>query len=160
VPDAAVEVVLDAGVVVQVVDAGPPAPLRLEFAVSARMDDGGEEVLTFAESATEIDPATGFTLSTPVRLKDYRVRLFDWADQVVPSDDSAELTDGGLVYRIDLPQPLKTGRRYSLVVDAQFAPEIDDEAGRHYDDVRLGLKVRDEVQPEKPAKKPGKKKAK
>lgn len=150
-PDAAPPPVSDAGAL-EVVDAGPPAPLRLEFAVTARTD-GGEELLTFSEDATEIDPATGFTLTTPVRLKDYRVRLFDWNDRVVPSDDTAELADGGLTYRIELPEPLKTGRRYSLLVDAELAPQIDDEAGRHYDDVRLELKVRGDVVPDKPAKK-------
>lgn len=156
VPDAAPPPVIDAGVA-EVVDAGPPAPLRLEFAVTARTD-GGEDVLTFGEAATEIDPALGFTLTTPVRLKDYRVRLFDWNDQVVPSDDTAELADGGLTYRIELPEPLKTGRKYSLLVDAELAPEIDDEAGRHYDDVRLELKVRGDVVPDRPAKKSKKKK--
>lgn len=150
-PDAATEAPVDAGVA-EVIDAGPPAPLRLEFAVTARRD-GGEDLLAFSEDATEIDPATGFTLTTPVRLKDYRVRLFDWNDQVVPSDDTAELADGGLTYRIDLAAPLKTGRRYSLLVDAELAPQIDDEAGRHYDDVRMELKVRGDVVPDKPAKK-------
>jgi len=157
-PDAATAAIVDAGVVAELVDAGPPAPLRLEFVVTGRVD-GGESVLAFGEDATEVDALTGLSLATPVRLKDYRVRLFDWADQVVPSDDSAEVSDAGLLYRIDLLQPLKSGRRYSLVVDAEFAPEIDDEAGHHYDDVRLGLKVRCEVQPDKPAKKPGKKRA-
>lgn len=155
VPDAAPPPVIDAGVV-EVVDAGPPAPLRLEFAVTARTD-GGEALLTLSDE-TEIDSALGFTLTTPVRLKDYRVRLFDWNDQAVPSDDTAELADGGLTYRIELPEPLKTGRRYSLLVDAELAPEISDELGRTYDDVRLNLKVRGDIVPDKPAKKSKKKK--
>lgn len=159
-PDAGrIEAVVDAGVAAGV-DAGPPVPLKLTFAVTARADGGEEAPVAFADDAAEIDPVTGFTLTTPVRLKDYRVRLFDWADQVVASDDTAELGDAGLVYRIDLLQPVKTGRRYTLVVDAELAPEIADEAGRTYDDVRLGLKIRGEVQPDKPAKKPGKKKKK
>ncbi|MEW5737404.1 MAG: hypothetical protein AB1938_00675 [Myxococcota bacterium] len=140
----------------QVLDAGPPAPLRLEFAVSVG-SDGGEEPVSFVDGAAEIDPVSVLVLTTPVRLSDYRVRLFDWADQVVVSDDSAAPGDAGVVYRIALPQPLKTGRRYSLVVDAERAPEISDEAGRHYDDVRLSLKIRGEIQPDTPAKKPGKK---
>lgn len=158
VPDAAVEVMVDAGAAeASVVDAGPPAPLHLEFTVKAR-SDGGEEALTFIDGAAELEPVTKLSLATPARLKDYRVRLFDWADQAVVSDDAAELTDAGLEYRIELPQPLKTGRRYSLVIDAEFAPQLADEAGRHYDDVRLSLKIRGEIQPDnKPAKKPGKK---
>lgn len=151
-PDAAVAVI-DAGVV-EVVDAGPPAPLRLEFAVTAS-SDAGETPLAFSdESPTDVDAVTALQLTTPVRLKDYRVRLFDWNDQVVTSDDAADLGDGGLSYRIELPEPLKTGRRYSVLVDAELAPEITDEAGRTYDDVRLDLKVRGEiVVDKKPAKK-------
>lgn len=155
--DAGAPVTIDAGVVAEPVDAGPPPPLRLEFVVTAKTD-GGEEALEFADGVAELESTSGLALTTPVRLHDYRVRLFDWADQAVASDDTAELSDAGLAYRIELVEPLKTGRRYTLVVDAELAPEIGDEAGRHYDDVRLGLKVRGEIVPDKPAKKPGKKK--
>jgi hypothetical protein len=150
-PDAAPAPVLDAGVTEPLADAGPPAPRRLEFAVTARTD-GGEAALTFSGAPMEIDPPLGFTLTTPVRLKDYRWRLFDWNDQVVPSDDTAELADAGLVYRIELLEPLEAGRRYSVVVDAEFASEISDEAGRTYDDVRLDLKVKGEPVAHRPPK--------
>ncbi|MEW6430370.1 MAG: hypothetical protein AB1730_02575 [Myxococcota bacterium] len=151
---------IDAGVVAERVDAGPPPLLRLEFIVTAKMD-GGEAALEFVDGVAELDSTSGLALTTPVRLHDYRVRLFDWADQAVASDDTAELSDAGLAYRIELAEPLKTGRRYTLVVDAELAPEIGDEAGRHYDDVRLGLKVRGQLVPDPPPKnKPGKKKKK
>jgi hypothetical protein len=144
---------VDAKVIAHAIDAGPPQPLGIEWAVVTRTD-GGEESLRFEDGdVTEVGPATGFTLTTPVRLKDYRVRLIDWVDHVVPSDDTVELGDGGLTYRIELSQPLESGRRYDLVVDAELGPEIADEAGRRYDDVRLSLKVRGEIQPEKPKKK-------
>jgi hypothetical protein len=161
-PDAAASRagVVDVGPVaaaVERMDAGPAAPRRLEFAVSALVD-GGVAELIFTDAVSQVEPISGLSLATSVRLRDYRVRLFDWADQVVVSDDTAELTDAGLVYRIALPSPLRSGRRYSLLIDAQHGPKIADEAGHHYDDVRLTLEVRGEVLPDRSAKaKPGKK---
>ncbi len=168
IPDAAIEakVAVDAGLTALdagPADAGPPLPLELPFAVVATRVDGGTEALTFVEGRAELDPARGFELTIPLVLKDYRVRLMDWSDQIVPSDEVATVADGGISYRIDLVQPLHTGRTYQLQIEAEFGPEILDAAGRTWDDVRVHLAVRGELEPapgkapKKPASKPARK---
>lgn len=154
-------VIVDAGVAdAGPIDAGPPAPQHLKLTIaSARLADGGVTSIELVNDAAEIDPLSGLELAIPIRLKDYRLRLLDWTDQVVPSDDSAEPGDAGITYRIELLQPLKTGRAYVLQLDSEFAPVVSDESGRTWEDIRLKLTVRGEVQPE-PGKPPKKKKKK
>jgi hypothetical protein len=155
-------IAIDAGVGIDAgaVDAGPPIPGELPFTLIATRADGGTEDLRIVEGRAELDPARGFDLAIPVALKDYRVRLMDWADQIVPADEVATAADGGVAYRIDLLQPLHTGRTYLLQIDAEFGPEITDTAGRTWDDVRVHLAVRGEIEPapgkapKKPAPKP------
>jgi hypothetical protein len=139
VPDAGPE---DAGVVEvdagppPVVDAGPPpGPLTLELTISV---DGGEVT-------DEIDPVQQLDVRIPAPLRDYRVRVFDDSDRVVPSDDTAKEADGGIDYEVVFTEPLKTGRKYRLTVEAQRGEVIDD----HYKDAERELKVRGEI--EKPA---------
>lgn len=149
VPDAGVvdagSVVVDAGPP-PVIDAGPPpGPVMLELTITT---DGG-----LVED--EIDPVQQLDVHIPALLKDYRLRVFDDGDRVVPSDDTARETDGGIDYGIVFTEPLKTGRKYRLTVEAQRGDVIDD----HYKDAERELKVRGEV--EKPAnakKKPSKRK--
>jgi hypothetical protein len=83
-----------------------------------------------------------------VRLRDPRVRLFDWTDKVVPSDDRPFESDAGLDYRIGLLEPLKVGRTYDLVIDAQAGGPLQDLAGGTRNDLHLTLKVRGEIAPE------------
>lgn len=89
----------------------------------------------------------------PLRLKDFRVRLFDEHDQLVPSDDTVSEADARIDYRIDLLQPLRAGRGYSLLIDAEVGSVILDDQHRAWDDVRV-TQVRGEPQSDDP-KKPG-----
>lgn len=138
------------------IDAGPPAPASLEPTVVAAFVDGGTATVT---STVAIDPASTLAVSLPIKLKDFRIRLLDFREQIVTSDD--ELLADGRTYLITLPQPLKTGRSYSLVLDAELGPVVTDDSGGTWNDWALVFKVSGEVQPEPgPAKKPGKPKRK
>ena len=106
----------------------------------------------------EVDSLRGLTIVT-IALRDYRIRVIDSADQVVPSDDIATELDGGLTYVIAFAQPLRQGKTYALTLEAQAGPQLTDWAGKPWDDVRLSLKVRGQVEPE-PGVKLSKKKKK
>jgi hypothetical protein len=160
-PDQALVVdasIADAGVEADsgVVDAGPPVPVDLAFAIDFIGVDGGVTSVLSTATSAQIDPSTAVFIQFPTPLKDYRVRMFDGAEQVLPSDEEARVEDGGVRYQIVLAAPLKAGRSYSFSIDAELGHEITDMSGRGYRDVRLALKVRGVAQPE-PKKKPGKK---
>lgn len=145
----------DAGIL----DAGPPLPTELLFTIDFVGVDGGVSSVASSATTAQIDPARMLLIQFPTALKDYRVRVFDGAEQVLPSDEEARAADGGLSYQIVLAGPLKPGRSYSFSVEAELGHEITDMSGRGYRDVRMGLKVRGEPEPE-PKKKPGKKRRK
>ena len=145
--------VIDAG---PPVDAGPPPPSSLDSTrVVAMFADGGT---TTVASQSEIDPPKALTISLPIKLKDFRIRLLDWREQIVVSDD--ELMANGRTYVITLPEPLKNGRAYNLTLDAELGPVITDDTGGTWNDFELAFRIAGEVQPEPAAnkKKPGKKK--
>lgn len=149
--DAAVEFV-DAGPI----DAGPPIPSSLEPTVIAGYPDGGTAAVT---AKAEMEPLTSLTVSLPIKLKDFRIRLIDFREQVVTSDD--ELLADGRTYLINLPEPLKTGRGYTLVLDAELGPIVTDETGGTWNDWELAFRIAGDVQPEPAArKKPAPKKRK
>jgi hypothetical protein len=138
------------------IDAGPPPPATLEPVVSLGFKDGGLATLT---ANAEIDPPATITIAIPIKLKDFRVRLMDWRDQLVVSDD--ELLADGKTLLITPTEPLKTGRGYSLILDSELGPVVTDEAGRTFNDWELAFRVAGEVQPDKSdPKKPLKKKKK
>ncbi|MDP1824933.1 MAG: hypothetical protein Q8L48_16875 [Archangium sp.] len=154
-------VIVDAGVVEldagSPVDAGPPPPSSLEPTVVASFADGGTTALT-AES--QIDAAKALTISLPIKLKDFRIRLLDYREQIVVSDD--ELMADGRTYVITLPEPLKTGRGYNLVLDAELGPIVTDDSGGTWNDWELPFRIAGDAQPEPVAgkKKPQPKKKK
>lgn len=147
---------VDAGAV-EVVDAGPidAGPSSLEPIVTAGLADGGAIAVT---ALAEIDPAVSLTIALPTSLKDFRLRLLDFREQVVASDDA--LAADGRTYTIVPTQPLLTGRRYSLQLDAELGPIVTDTAGGTWNDWQLDFRVAGEVVPEKPAPAQKKKKKK
>jgi len=135
-------------------DAGPPAP-PLTFTLQAHLLDGGvAEVPVEPGARPMVEVGAGFEFDSNLRLSDYRVRLFDENDRVIPSDDGAEDTSGGLRYHIALGEPLKPGHRYVLVLDAQSGNAFADSFGRSHPDLRLQFQVAGER--ERPARKKGK----
>ena len=134
-PDAAIELI----------DAGPPLPpVPRELAIEMFADGGVETI----DGVTAIDPVTELAVRINVPLTDYRLRIFDESDKQLPSDDQASSADGGIEYRIVFPEPLRTGRKYTLLINAQTGTVLDDSAGRPYRDLEMKLLVRGEKQPE------------
>ncbi|MFZ5469696.1 MAG: hypothetical protein ACOZIN_09690 [Myxococcota bacterium] len=149
----------DAGVA-QVVDAGAPKPLPLEVRLTAMHADGGMTEVAFSEDQPRIEPATQLSLSTNLALRNYRVRVFDEVARAMVSDDLAEERPDRLDYRISFPEPLKTGHRYSVVLDAQTGAQMVDSQGNSHPDVRLEFQIsgeKEKLSPKK-AKRPKKKK--
>jgi hypothetical protein len=149
--------VFDAGV-----DAGAAPPVAVELALTARgiFPDGGSTPIDFQPGTRPlVDPLVELELTVRPQLKNYRVRLFDDADKVVESDDEADdpVADQ-LSYRIKLQAPLKTGRHYALVLDAQTGEAIVDRAGLKHPDQRFELQVSGEKERPAGAKAPKKKK--
>ena len=142
------------------VDAGPPPPPDFRLEVRYESGDGGMVAIDFDGGTRPlIEPTQKLAVDANLGLKNYRVRLFDEADRAVVSDD--EVRDGpGLDYWIQLPGPLKTGYRYTLVVDAETGDAMQDSAGRTQPDRRLEFQVAGEKQKPvgapKPPSRPGK----
>ena len=66
-----------------------------------------------------------------------------------------------MVARRNLPAPLKTGRGYNLVLDAELGPIVTDDSGGTWNDWELAFRIAGDVQPEPVAgKKPQPKKKK
>lgn len=143
--------VVDASV--EFVDAGPPPPATLEPAVNATKKDGGVSAVT---ANAQIEEAVALTVALPARLKDFRLRLMDWSDKLVISDD--ELQADGVTWVLTPAEPLKSGRSYTLKLDAELGPVITDEAGGTWNDWELPFHMTGDVQPEPSLKKPAKKK--
>lgn len=143
----------DAGVVdAGIIDAGVP---ELKVTGTIALADGGSDSLPAGPTA-EVPPLSGFSLHAEVALKDFRVRVIDGADQVLPSDDEAQVSDAGTDYTIKLAHPLKPAKTYHLQIDAQTGDMLTDRAGKSYQDYELALKIQGEPEPT-PGKKPKKK---
>ncbi|MHB8872313.1 MAG: hypothetical protein ACYC8T_01375 [Myxococcaceae bacterium] len=143
-------------------DAGPPPtdagadagfdagalPIELTFSLRAGLADGGNAVLQLQPGTRPlIDPPIELELVVHPQLKNYRVRVFDEADKIVESDDQADDSrPGQLDYRIRFLTPLQTGRRYSLVFDAQTGEALVDSAGVKHPDQRLEFQIVGEKQ--------------
>jgi hypothetical protein len=135
-PDAAAESIP------QFADAGPPIPLSLEPKITVQSIDGGTAEV---DAHGLIEPSSGITVNLPVKLIDFRVRVFDWRDQLVVSDDEL-LGDG--TYHVTFAEPLKPGRTYMVLLDSEFGPVMTDENGRTYNDWDMPLHISGEIQAE------------
>jgi hypothetical protein len=170
-PDKPAATTPDAGVAEapQVPQTPPPARFTLQYqplpAPDAGLSDGGlalaadaglAEISLAPDEKPLIEPTSMLELRSSIGLRNYRVRLFDEAERAVVSDDDVEESDAGVLYRINLPQPLKTGFEYTLVVDAQTGTAFTDTQGREVEELRATFQVAGEK--EKPAPPPAKKK--
>lgn len=151
---------VDAGL--EPVDAGPPTlrfTMRFTFVDGGMLETDQDGAPTQSAPGVALDPAQSLTLTFPDPLDDVRVRVMDWTDAVVASDDEAVAPDAGFTYRITFAQPLKSGRSYSLLIDSEAHDTFTDSKGHVFDEVRKSFKIAGEVQPEPgaPAKKKRKK---
>ena len=129
----------------------PPHPSQLEVTVTAEVIDAGSLAIPLSrDGRPEIPPARALLVETNLPLQNYRVRVFDEADRAMVSNDDAEDSDGGIRYRIEFPEPLKSGHRYAVSVDAQTGPELVDSFGRSHDDVRLEFRIAGEKVKDQP----------
>ncbi len=145
----------DGGVLAPDATAEVPPPLQLEVRYQA--PDGGMALIeptAGGDVRPVIEPTSQLQVSTSVGLQNYRIRLFDAeVDRVMVSDDLMEEPGDRVLYRIQLPAPLKAGHRYALVVDAQTGSAIADSAGRLYPDQRLEFQIAGAREPDSPAPK-------
>jgi hypothetical protein len=139
--------------------AAPVRPERLEVTVLGHIPDGGTVLLELAENERPlVPPLQALELVGNLPLTNYRVRVFDEVDRALVSDDTAESLDGGFRYQIDLPEPLRTGHRYVLSIDAETGNDVEDAWGRHHPEWRRNFQVEGERQrPAPPPPQPGKK---
>ena len=140
-----------------VVDAGPPAPTELVLSITAEIPDAGTVAIPTAQDERPlIEPAQALVVTTNMPVRNYRIRVFDEADRAMVSDDTAEeRPDGTLLYRIQFPEPLKTGHRYALVLDAQTGSFALDATGRELPEQRIEFQVAGEKEKPPPPPKPG-----
>ena len=143
-------------------DAGPAAPPPAAFIVRYQINDGGMEAIPLAvEERPTIESTSVLELKSTLGLRNYRIRLFDEVERAMISDDSAEESPTGVTYRISLPTPLKSGHKYTVVLDAQTGSTMTDALGREVQDLRFEFQVAGEKEKDAPPpKKTDKKKKK
>lgn len=135
------------------VEATPPEPEPLEFSVTGELVDGTSRPIPSETPELPVLPAlAGISISSNLSLTNHRIRVFDEADRVVESDDETEAPPpgGGIVYRIRFSEPLKSGHRYALVIDAETGDFMTDGAGREQAERRLPFQIEGEKEKPQP----------
>jgi hypothetical protein len=141
----------DSGIVEAPQDAGPAMPPPAAFTIRYQLNDGGMEPLPLAvEEMPTIEATSVIELHSSIGLRNYRIRLFDELERAMVSDDSAEETPNGVLYRISLPAPLKSGHKYTLVLDAQTGTAFSDTLGREVAELRFQFQVAGEKEKDTP----------
>jgi len=138
-------------------DAGTAAPPPAAFTVRYQLNDGGMEAMPLAvDERPTVESTSVIELQSSIGLRNYRIRLFDEVERAMVSDDSAEETPNGVTYRISLPTPLKSGHKYTVVLDAQTGSAMTDALGREIQDLRFEFQVAGEKEKDAPAPPPKK----
>jgi len=141
----------DAGVAEAPQDMPPAAPAPAAFTIRYLIADSGMESIPLAvDERPTIEPTSVIELHSSLGLRNYRVRLFDEVDRAMVSDDTAEESPEGVVYRITVPTPLKSGHKYTLVLDAQTGTTFTDVLGRELQDLRIEFQIAGEKEKDKP----------
>jgi len=141
----------DGGVAEAPQDAGPAVPPPAAFTVRYQLNDGGMEAMPLAvDERPTIEPTSTLELRSSIGLRNYRIRLFDEVERAMVSDDSAEETPTGVIYRISLPASLKSGHKYTVVLDAQTGSTMTDALGREVQDLRFEFQVAGEKEKDAP----------
>lgn len=138
-------------------DSGPATPAPAAFTVRYQRADGAMEAIPLAvEERPTIDATSVLELQSSIGLRNYRIRLFDEAERAMVSDDSADESPTGVTYRISLPAPLKSGHKYTVVLDAQTGSTMTDALGREVQDLRFEFQVAGEKEKDTPPPAPKK----
>jgi hypothetical protein len=140
----------DAGAGLGPADAGSTTPFALTLTVS--LADGGVEHHALLGLETPVvSPSRNLEVESNRRLHNARIRVLDETDRALPSDDVPEPTTEGLHYRIGLLNPLESGHRYFVMLDAQSGATLDDGTGRELPEQRLEFRTSGERERPKPA---------
>ncbi len=110
-----------------------------------------EAIPLAVEERPTIEPTSMIELRSSIGLRNYRIRLFDEVERAMVSDDSAEETPSAVIYRISLPTPLKSGHKYTVVLDAQTGSTFTDTLSREIEDHRFEFQVAGEKEKDTPA---------
>jgi hypothetical protein len=136
-------------------DAG--APLALALQIEVRLPDGGTARASLDPSAPALLPVTpSLDVTSNLPLRNYRLRILDELDRALASNDSPEETRGGLRYHIALLAPLRSGRRYTVLLDAQSGATLDDGSGAAVNEQRFEFRTEGEREKDAPLKAPAK----
>jgi hypothetical protein len=136
-------------------DAG--APLALELQIEIRLPDGGFARASLDPSAPALLPVTpSLDVTSNLPLHNYRLRILDELDRALASNDSPEETRSGLRYHIALLAPLRSGHRYTVLLDAQSGATLDNGRGVAVNEQRFEFRTEGEREKDAPSKVPAK----
>jgi hypothetical protein len=110
--------------------------------------DGG-----WLDSSFEDVPSALELRVEPVPAVAVRVRLLDWTNRLVSSDDVMETDAQRLQYNIRLLEPLRRGRTYQLELDAESEVPVAEDAGMGEVESLWRFRVAGEIEPEPTAAK-------
>jgi hypothetical protein len=132
-------------------DASPAVVLQLHIEV--RCPDGGLLETILDPSATALFPVTkSIEVTANLPLHNYRVRVLDELDRALPSDDVSDEAQGQLRYHISLLAPLRSGHRYTVLLDAQSVATLDNGSGAALNEQRFEFRTEGEREKEPPSK--------
>jgi hypothetical protein len=147
----------DAGPTPAAAQDGAGPPLALELQIEVRFPDGGSAHAPLDSSTAALLPVTqSLDVTANLPLHNYRLRILDELDRALASDDIPEETRGGLRYHIALLAPLRSGHRYTVLLDAQSGSTLDYGNGVAPNEQRFEFRTEGEREKDAPAKGPAK----
>jgi hypothetical protein len=147
-------VALDAGTVPQParIDAG--ASLVLQLRIEVKLADGGVLREALEPTGGLLLPVTqALEVTSNLPLHNYRFRILDELDRALASDDIPDETRTGLRYHVALLSPLRSGHRYTVLLDAQSGATLDDGRGMTLNEQRFEFRTEGEREKDVPATK-------
>lgn len=141
----------DAGASTPRVDAG--APLALVLHLEVKLADSGVARELLDPAVAILVPVTqALDVTATLPLHNYRLRILDELDRALASDDIPEPTSTGLRYHVALLSPLRSGHRYTVLLDAQSGATLDDGSGAPVNEQRFEFHTEGERERDVPAK--------
>lgn len=139
-------------------DAGPPAhadaggpPVELQLRIEVKLSDGGVVRELLDPAAVILLPVTqALDVTANLPLHNYRLRILDELDRALASDDTPEVMSTGLLYHVAFLSPLRSGHRYTVLLDAQSGASLDDGSGVPVAEKRFDFHTEGEREKEAP----------
>jgi hypothetical protein len=146
---------VDAGPTTASVPADAGSRVVLELRVEVQLPDGGvAQTLLDASTAAVLPVTRAMDVVVNLPLHNYRLRVLDELDRALASDDVPEEFQGKLRYHIALLAPLRSGHRYTVLLDAQSGATFDDGSGAALNEQRFEFRTEGEREKETPSKHP------